>query len=334
MTLPRVLIITTGGTIAMTPNADGGISPSLTGEELIRVVPELELIAAPLVQTYSNKPGASLSLTDLAAIAALIEVGFTQGCSGAVVIQGTDTIEETAFALELLVRSPRPVVVTGAMRGAQAPGADGAANILAAVTVAASDGAKSLGALIVMGDQIHAARYVQKAHTAQPSAFSSPICGPLGGLVEGQLRWFARIEKLPALALPKPAETAIALLTIALGDDGRLLPTLPALGYQGVVIAAMGAGHVPAHIAPLIGDLCAHMPVVLSTRVVAGPVLSASYAFPGSETDLIGRGAIPGGALGALKACMLLRLLLAGGVPASELPAEFALRSQGRLPDG
>ncbi|CUI94649.1 asparaginase [Achromobacter sp. 2789STDY5608621] len=327
MDLPRVLLLATGGTIAMTPGADGGIAPALDAHALVAAVPDLAAVASLEVIAFSNKPGASLTQQDLAQLAALIEEGFARGCQGAVVVQGTDTIDETAFALELLARRPLPIVVTGAMRGAAAPGADGPANLLAAVTVAAAPAAAGMGALVVLGDQVHAARHVQKAHTTLPSAFHSPGRGPLGTLCEGRLHLHARLTPLPALRSPRQLQEApIALLRIGLDDDGRLLPALPDLGFRGAVIEAMGAGHVPGHLAPLLGDLAARMPVVLSTRVAAGPVLRAAYAFPGSEKDLLSRGLIHGGALGGLKARLLLRLLLATGASPEALPAEFARR--------
>jgi len=327
MSLARILVLTTGGTIAMTPGSSGAIVPTLSGADLVGAVPALAQAAQLQVESYSSKPGASLTLRDLAQIAARIDKSFADGCVGAVVVQGTDTIEETAFGLELLVHGRRPVVVTGAMRGAQAPGADGPANLLAAAIVAASPEAAGLGALVVLGDQVHAARRVQKTHTMAPSAFASPGFGPLGLVCEGRLHLQARLDALPALELPAEwAEPAVALVKITLGDDGRLLPALPGLGYQGAVIEAMGAGHVPPALAPLVGDLAAHMPVVLGTRVCAGPVLRASYAFPGSETDLLARGAMAGGSLGGLKACLLLRLLLAAGLRGERLRREYSRR--------
>ncbi|MFY3139841.1 asparaginase domain-containing protein [Achromobacter xylosoxidans] len=327
MTLPRVLLLATGGTIAMIPGADGGISPALDAHALVAAVPALAQVADLEVVSFANKPGASLTLRDLAQLAQRIEAGFAQGCHGAVVVQGTDTIDETAFALELLVPTPLPVVVTGAMRGAAAPGADGPANLLAAVTVAAAPAAAGLGTLVVLGDQVHAARHVQKSHTTQPSAFASPALGPLGELREGRLRLQARLSPVPALAWPdRWCEAPVALLRIGLDDDGRMVTALPDLGYRGAVIEAMGVGHVPGTLAPLLGDLATHMPVVLSTRVAAGPVLRASYAFSGSEKDLLGRGLIPSGLLGGLKARLLLRLLLETGVPPQDLPHEFAIR--------
>ena len=282
LTPPRILLLGTGGTIAMASDAGGAIKPALQADELVRAVPALERIAALETVAYSNKPGATLTLRDLASLSDVIADGFDRGCQGAVVVQGTDTIEETAFALELLARSTLPVVVTGAMRGAQAPGADGPSNLLAAVTVAASPDAAGLGTLVVLGDEAHAARHVQKTHTTLPSAFRSPGAGPLGTIQEGQFRLFGWQAPLPALrvAAARLDETPVALLRIGLDDDGRTLRALPQLGYQGAVIEAMGAGHVPAWLAPDIGELAARMPVVLSTRVAAGPVLRITYGFP------------------------------------------------------
>ncbi|MGH1569553.1 asparaginase domain-containing protein [Methylobacterium sp. P31] len=243
-------------------------------------------------------------------------------------MQGTDTIEETAFVLDTLVASRHPVVVTGAMRGAGVPGADGPANLLAATIVAGSPRFEGLGTLVVLNDEVHAARFVQKTHTALPSAFASPGFAPVGRVIEGQAQCLARLARLPAL--PRPArteESAVALVTPFLGDDGRLLDVLPDLGYRGVVIEAMGAGHLPAAFSERVSQLAAVMPVVLATRVAAGPVFERTYAFTGSETDLIARGAVPAGDLPGNKAALLLRLLLANGVRGEALRPHFSARS-------
>lgn len=327
--LPRVLLLGTGGTIAMSPGANGTIEPALHVNDMVQAVPGLAVIATLETVAFSNKPGASLTVSDLAELSGVVAAGFERGCHGAVVVQGTDTIEETAFCLELLARSTQPIVVTGAMRGAQSPGADGPANLMAAVTVAASSAAAGLGALVVLGDQVHAARHVQKTHTTLPSAFGSPGAGPLGELREGHFIPLHRQTPLSSVSAStwRWHDSAVALLRIALDDDGRLLRALPQLGYRGAVIEAMGAGHVPAWLAPMIGELARQMPVVLSTRVAAGPVLRATYGFAGSEADLLARGAIHGGSLGGLKARLLLRLLLAAGLQGDMLRLEFARRS-------
>ncbi|MDB5963786.1 MAG: asparaginase, partial [Polaromonas sp.] len=137
MTLPRILVVSLGGTITMTPSTAGGITPTLTADQLVAGVPQLSAIASLEALTRFSLPGASLSIRNLADVALLLQEQFAAGIDGAVVVQGTDTIEDTAFVLDLLTDGRCPVVVTGAMRGAQAAGADGPANILAAVTVAA-----------------------------------------------------------------------------------------------------------------------------------------------------------------------------------------------------
>jgi L-asparaginase len=330
MGLQRVLLISTGGTITMTGSAGSGIAPTLTGEDLVRAVPALAHRADLEVVSYSTLPGASLALGDLVRVGALIDAHMGEGLSGAVVVQGTDTIEETAFVLDTLVASGRPVVVTGAMRGAGAPGADGPANLLAAVTVAASAAAARLGALVVLNDEVHCGRYVQKSHTALPCAFSSPGFAPIGRVIEGALHLYARLPRPEALARPPEVdEVAVALLKVPLGDDGRMLDALPQLGYRGAVIEAMGAGHLPASFAQKVERLAAAMPVVLATRVASGPVFQNTYGFPGSEMDLIARGAIPGGYLTGVKACLLLRLLIAGGATGEALRAAYVAHSRG-----
>jgi L-asparaginase len=332
MHIQRVLLISTGGTITMTGDAGSGIVPKLTGEDLVRAVPDLARVADVEVHSYSTKPGASLTVNDLVRIAELLDTHLDQGYAGAVVVQGTDTIEETAFVLDTLVSSDRPVVITGAMRGALAPGADGPANLLAAVTVASTAVARGLGTLVVLNDEVHAARHVQKSHTSMPSAFTSPGFGPIGRIIEGQLHLYAKLPRLPALPRPlSDVDAAVALLKIPLGDDGRLLGVLATLGYRGAVIEGMGGGHLPALFADQVSRLVASMPVVLATRVTAGPVFQKTYGFPGSEMDLIARGAIPGGYLAGGKACLLLRLLVSTGLSGEALKAAYIARCNSML---
>lgn len=310
---PRVLVLSLGGTIAMTPSAAGGIAPTLDAGDLVAAVPELAAVAAVEARAPLRLPSASLTLAQIIDAAREIAAGFAAGFDGAVVIQGTDTIEETAFALDLLVAGERPVVVTGAMRGAAAPGADGPANLLAAVTVAASPQARGLGALVALNDEVHAARHVQKGHAALPSAFASPLTGPLGLVAEGAARLFAKPPRAPVLAMAEGAPPPVALVKVALGDDGRLLEALPALGYRGAVIEGVGAGHVAAEAAPRVGALAAAMPVVLCARTAAAPGFARTYGYPGGEIDLLARGALAAGHLGGPKARVLLSLALWSG---------------------
>ena len=311
--MKRLLMLSLGGTITMVPSAGGGIAPKLGAAELVASVPELASVARIESESAARLPSPSLTPAILVDVARRIEAAFANGVDAAVVIQGTDTIEESAFLLDVLVGGDRPVVMTGAMRGADAPGADGPANLLAAARLAASDTARGLGTLVVLNYDIHAARFVQKTHTTLPSAFASPLVGPIGAVAEGRPRIHARVDRLPVLPAADGPPAPVALVTWAMGDDGRVLQALPGLGYRGAVIAGMGAGHVPAEAAEAVGALAARMPVVLASRSAAGPVFTATYGYPGGEIDLIARGAIPAGMLGALKARLLLGLALRGG---------------------
>jgi len=324
MALPRVLLISLGGTITMTPAAGGGIAPTLDAAALVAAVPALAHIAELETLVLAQLASPSLRFEQVLATAAAISEAFDRGCDGAVVVQGTDTIEETAFLLDTLLPQPQPVVVTGAMRGATAPGADGPANLLAAVTAAACPALRELGTLVVLNDEMHAARYVHKAHTTLPSAFASPGSGPLGVLAEGRVRLLQRPPRIPGLPLGDGAPRPVALLQWSLDDDGRLLNVLLELGYEGCVIAGLGAGHVPAHAVPALALLAARMPVVLCSRCSAGPAFRETYGYPGGERDLLARGLLPGGLLAPGKARLLLGLALRGIAPDDQLAARAA----------
>lgn len=310
MTLPRLLFLSLGGTITMVPDAGGGITPQLGAAELVASIPELAKVAQIEARSPMRLPSPSLSLANLVDVAREVDEAFRQGVDGAVVIQGTDTLEESAFLLDLLVPGDKPVVVTGAMRGADAPGADGPANLLASARVAASQEARGQGVLVVLNYDIHAARFVQKVHTTHPSAFESPLTGPLGVIAEGRPRFFTRVVRKPCLPIALGAPPPVPLIRIAMGSEGRFLNALPDLGYKGLVVEGLGAGHVPADMAPVMGEIAARIPVALSSRCAAGPVFTSTYGYPGGEIDLVRRGLIPSGFLTGLKARLLLGLAL------------------------
>jgi L-asparaginase len=213
------------------------------------------------------------------------------------------------------------------MRNPSLAGPDGPANILAAIRVAASGCARGLGCVVVMNDQIHAARWVAKAHTASPAAFISPGFGPLGQIAEGQVDIPVRLRDRSPLFSPVPRrKVRVGLVTIALGDDDVLINAL-AEHVEGLVVAAFGAGHVPADTVPSLARLAARMPVVLTSRTGAGRVHHRTYGFPGSETDLLARGLISAGYLAPLKARLLLHLLLATGADSARIGQTFAAAS-------
>jgi L-asparaginase len=332
-----VAVFGLGGTIAMTQAPGGGVSPALSVPELLAAVPGLDSIEAELrTVDFRRRPGASLSFGDLFELTAAINGALDGGCRGVVVIQGTDTIEEVAYALDLLLDTDAPAVVTGAMRNPTMAGADGPANILAAIRVAISPDARGLGCLVVLNDQIHAARWVRKTHTASPAAFASPGHGPLGEVAEGRVRLPVALRyRSPALH-PDPARRVqVGVVTVVLGDDGSLAE---ALGERvdGLVIAALGVGHVPADMAPVLGRLADRIPVVLASRIGAGPVHDRTYGYPGSERDLLSRGLIGAGDLDPVKARILLHLLIGSDAGETRIRETFAAAGglSGLAPDG
>jgi L-asparaginase len=261
----RVVVVSLGGTIAMTAATGGGVAPALSADQLLAAVPGLaDLNITVETHDFRRLPGASLRFEDLTALSAVIRDRLTDGVDGVVVVQGTDTIEETAYLLDLHHAGPQPVVVTGAMRNPTLAGADGPANLLAAVQTAASEQARDLGCLVVLADEIHAARRVRKTHSTAGATFQSPNGGPLGYLVEGQPRLLNRPTYRtvvpPAVDGRRPR---VALVTVALGDDGVLLDGL-ADRVDGAVIAAFGVGHVPQQLVASLEGLATQVPVVLA----------------------------------------------------------------------
>lgn len=311
--LPRVDYLATGGTIATVHGDHASPSgPTLTAEAIARSVPGLHEVADLRTLQFMQRPSTSVTFADVLRLRDELTLRIADGAAGVVVTQGTDTIEETAFALDLLCPGSAPIVVTGAMRGASVPGADGPANLLAAVQVAASRVARGLGVLVVFNDEIHAARFVSKTHTSKPSAFQSRLTGPIGWLSEGHPVIVATPVGRFCLNVPAGADVPpVALIRVALDDDGRILPALTAQGFRGVVIEGFGGGHVTPSMVPRIARLATEMPVVLASRTGAGELLHNTYRYRGSETDLLEAGAIPAGRLDGLKARILLSFCLA-----------------------
>ncbi len=197
------------------------------------------------------------------------------------------------------------------MRNPTLASPDGPGNLLAAVRVAASATARGLGCLVVLNDEVHAARFVRKTHSSSLATFQSPGAGALGRVSEENVRIALRCPPLAHVGPVGDIVPDVALLSCALGDDGRLAGALVPLGYRGAVIEGFGGGHVPSSMVPALEALRRAMPVVFCTRTGSGEVLAHTYGFAGSEMDLLARGLVAGGALDGRKARVALALALA-----------------------
>ncbi|MGW2652150.1 asparaginase [Streptomyces sp. NPDC001478] len=330
---PTVLVVGLGGTIAMTPSADGAARPTLSAEDLLAAVPHLVDVNADIqTLSFTNKPGASLTLDDIEELARRLRTMTSQrAVNGIVVTQGTDTLEETAYLLSLLYEADAPLVVTGAMRAPYLASADGPANLLAAICVAASP--QALGrVLVVFNDQVFDAARVRKTNSTSTNAFTAPDTGPLGTVAEGRLRLLAAPAHQPLpITAALTQQARVALYTATLGDDGALLePLLDQV--DGMVIAGFGVGHVPASWVPALAKAAQRIPIVLASRTGGGTTLTRTYGFDGSERDLLARSVIGAGHLDPYKARLLLTVLLRSGAGHEKIRATFA--PAGTTPEG
>jgi L-asparaginase len=325
MSKPRIHIMALGGTIATRPDASGVMQMGAGADDLVKAVPLLGTLADIEAETVSRVGSHSLSFDQIHALAAKIA---DVAADGVIVTQGTDTLEETAFLLDLLVERDIPVIVTAAMRNPALTSADGPGNLLAAVRVACDPWirthAKALGVTAVMLDEVYAAADVIKAHPTRLNAFASPQTGPIAALVEDRVVPLAlpvrdaieaarrRLGRAVGVAQP------VALLWIGLDEPGHLIEAMlrapDRLGYRGVVTGAMGGGHVPERLADLMGRLAAAMPTVISPRAGGGAMLRHTYGGPTSEIALRKLGLIWGGRLHPLKARVLLETCLRAGL--------------------
>jgi len=334
MSKPKIHILALGGTIATRPDASGAMQMGLGADDLVAAVPLLAKVADVQAETVSRVGSHSLSFDQIHALAAKIRA---LKVDGVVVTQGTDTLEETSFLLDVLLDLDIPVIVTAAMRNPALTSPDGPGNLLAAVRVASDSWvrqhARALGVLVVMLDEVYAAADVLKVHGTRLNAFVSPQTGPIAALVE---------DRIVPLSLPARDAMAaahatlgtvdgkgapVALFWMSLDESAGLIDMMLAAsdraGYRGAVIAAMGGGHTPERATATVIRLAQTMPTVIASRTGGGPMLRQTYGGPSSEIALRKAGLIWGGRLHPLKARMLLETCLRAGLERSAIVELF-----------
>lgn len=317
--MARITLIFTGGTISMRSSGEGNV-PTLRASDLLAAVPGLDSIADVEPVDWGLVPASHLSFDQVLDIGRVLAEQLARPeIDGAVVVQGTDVIEETAFAWDLLPLPPKPVVVVGAMRSASQEAYDGPENLRNGVACAADSSLAAQGVVVVMAGEIHGADDVRKTHTHAFATFQSPNAGRLGLVADARVTLLRqrrpfRLPRTPGrAALPVPM-LPVVLDAVPSADDAA----------RGLVVAAAGGGNTPPAYLDLARSFIARdVPVVLTTRCPSGRPLPG-YAFPGGSSQWWEAGALFSGTLDALKARVAVALGVGAGLDVPGLADVFA----------
>jgi L-asparaginase len=313
--MSRIAVVFTGGTISMRRDESaGGNVPSLDGGAILALTPGLDAIAEVVPVDRGLTPASHFSFTDLLDIAAAIRAQLADpSIDGCVVVQGTDTIEETAFFWDLVIDASKPIVITGAMRSASQPDYEGPANLRDAVRCAASPVLADQGVVVALSGSIDPADDVTKTHTSSFETFQSLNFGRLGR-VEGEMVALVRRRTARRQVTTDRAAERVSLITAHVAMDGTLVDAAVSVGADGLVVEATGAGNTSA---PLLAAarraIDAGIPVAFTTRCPSGEA-TAAYAFPGGGATWVRAGAMLTGHLGGPKARIALALGIGAGL--------------------
>lgn len=323
--MSRVAVVFTGGTISMEIDATaGGRVPTLSGADILARTRGLDAIAEVVPIDRGLTPASHFTWRDLFGVAATVYAALADpAIDGAVVVQGTDTIEETAFFWDLLHAGPKPLVVTGAMRSAGEPDYDGPANIRDAVRAAAEPALRGAGAVVVLAGTIEPADDATKTHTAALDTFRSLNTGRLGR-VDGETVIVERRRGARRHVDTDRTADRVELITAHVAMDGRLLDAAVDAGAEGIVVEGTGAGNTSlALLDAARRAMDAGIPVALTTRCPSGSA-TAAYAFPGGGATWFRAGALACGQLGGPKARVALALGIGAGLADVGLAALLA----------
>ena len=315
--IKRIVVITTGGTIAMKRDeAAGGAVPTLAGQDFLSMLPAG--LAEIEIEEHCHLPSAHFTLDTVWTLRERVAAALARpDVDGVVVAHGTDVMEESAYLLDLTVPGDKPMVLTGAMRTASDLGYEGYANLAAAVRVATDDEACGLGALVVMDDEIHAARFVTKTHTLSLATFKSPDFGPLGRVDGDRVVVAQRVTR--SLVECEAWEPDVVLIKLAVGMDEGLLKYVLGQGTKGVVLEALGGGRVPPWWLPAIrGAVESGVAVVIASRCLSGRMWDG-YGYAGAYKELRGLGALFADGLNGQKARIRLMCVLGAAETAGEV---------------
>ena len=310
--LPRVKVISTGGTICMKVDPiTGGAVPALSGADLVAAVPGLDGAARVEVEEFSRVPGVDMGPSTWTPLVRRLRAIFDgdPDLAGIVVTHGTGLADEAAYFVDLALAEARPVVFTGAARNASVWDTDGPRNILAATRVAAAPAARDMGVLVCLNDQIHAARDAVKRHANSVEAYMSGDHGLLGNAYYDTVRFYRKPLRRPHFSVEK-LDPRVEVVMMYSESDGRFVKTCIDTGVSGIVIVGVNTGNVNTALHhAILNALKAGIVVVLTTNLPNGQVYPI-YGFPGGGKALMDAGAIMAEDLKPRKARLLLMFAL------------------------
>lgn len=306
----KVAVFITGGTILCHfDEASNQITPSITGEQLLKSMPGLsQLFEVELIE-FCNVPGPQLTpQIGLKLVNEVRRMLARDEIAGVVVVQGTDTLEEMAYLFDLLLDGPKPVVFTGAMKSADEPYSDAQGNLLGAIRLAACEEARNCGVMVFFNQDILSARYAVKADANNMDSFRARESGPMGIVTNEKIILFQRPKSYEHFSVEK-LDQQIELVKVTCGMSPLLLESCIDSEADGIVIEGLGAGNLPPCLVPAIKRALENgIPIVMTTRCPEGLAVG-TYAYEGGGAQLEELGVIYGGDLNGQKARIRLMVL-------------------------
>lgn len=319
--MKRILVIHTGGTISMTDSHEGVIPT--THNPIATQTQQLVHLADIINVEIFQIPSPHMTIHNMKQIADMIKDYSQKNIDGVVITHGTDTLEETAYFLDLVLDKTLPIVITGAMRSSNEIGADGLYNFIAAVRVASHNDAKNKGVLIVFNDEIHTAENITKTHTSNTSTFQSPNFGPIGMVTKHHIH-FHHLPIIKPTLNCVDTTIKVGLIKAYCDMDANIFDFYMTNNYKGLVIEALGQGNLPHQLLPKIKEcLALGLPIVLVSRCFNG-IVAPIYAYEGGGKQLADLGVIFSNGLNGPKARLKLLIALSNQLNTQQLINYFS----------
>ena len=322
--MKHLLVIHTGGTISMSQDQSNKVvtndtNPISMHQDVINQYAQIDEL------NPFNVPSPHMTIQHVKQLKDIIlEAVSNKYYDGFVITHGTDTLEETAFLLDLILGIEQPVVITGAMRSSNEIGSDGLYNYISAIRVASDEKARHKGVMVVFNDEIHTARNVTKTHTSNTNTFQSPNHGPLGVLTKDRVQFHHMPYRQQALENVND-KLNVPLVKAYMGMPGDIFSFYSREGIDGMVIEALGQGNIPPSALEGIQQLVSlNIPIVLVSRSFNG-IVSPTYAYDGGGYQLAQQGFIFSNGLNGPKARLKLLVALSNNLDKAEIKSYFEL---------